>query len=84
VARDHPTALLRVGRGSRVWYPFVGSGTTLVESSQLGADTLGTEVSPLACFVAAHQTLWAPPVDGLGAEAARGRKGPGRLAAGAG
>lgn len=38
--------------GARVLDPFCGSGTTLVEASHLGCATFGTDINPLATFIA--------------------------------
>lgn len=38
--------------GSRVLDPFCGSGTSLVESVHLGMDAWGTDINPLAVFLA--------------------------------
>lgn len=41
-----------VADGKRVLDPFCGSGTTLVECVQLGAEAVGTDLNPLAVFIA--------------------------------
>lgn len=41
-----------VGPGTKVLDPFCGSGTTLVECAHLGAVGIGTDLNPLAVFVA--------------------------------
>lgn len=41
-----------VSNGSRVLDPFCGSGTTLVEAVQMGADAIGTDLNPFAVFLA--------------------------------
>lgn len=41
-----------IARGNRVLDPFCGSGTTLVECSHIGATSVGTDINPLAAFVA--------------------------------
>lgn len=41
-----------VRKGDHVLDPFCGSGTTLVEAAQLGADASGFDVNPLAVFLA--------------------------------
>ncbi|MBI1187355.1 MAG: RNA methylase [Alphaproteobacteria bacterium] len=41
-----------VGPGTKVLDPFCGSGTTLVECAHLGALGVGTDLNPLAVFVA--------------------------------
>ena len=51
-----------IGPGSRVFDPFCGSGTTLVECAHLGATGVGTDVNPLAVFLAnAKLTCLATP-----------------------
>lgn len=42
---------LRVGSGSRVLDPFLGSGTTLLACKEVGVDGVGVDVAPLAVFV---------------------------------
>ncbi|SCW97004.1 TRM11 family SAM-dependent methyltransferase [Ancylobacter rudongensis] len=55
-----------VGAGSRVLDPFCGSGTTLVECTQLGAVGVGTDMNPLAVLLAnAKLTCLATPVSVL-------------------
>jgi hypothetical protein len=41
-----------IRRGDRVIDPFCGSGTTLVECVQLGAEATGIDLNPLAVFIA--------------------------------
>lgn len=41
-----------IGGASRVLDPFCGSGTTLVECAHLGAAGMGTDLNPLAVFLA--------------------------------
>lgn len=41
-----------VQNGSRVLDPFCGSGTTLVEAVQLGAEATGYDINPFAAFLA--------------------------------
>jgi len=38
-------------RGSRVYDPFLGSGTTLIAAEQLGRKCYGMEISPQYCDV---------------------------------
>ena len=38
-------------RGETVLDPFVGSGTTLVECSLLGRNSIGIDINPLACLI---------------------------------
>jgi hypothetical protein len=60
-AKMHPP-LVRVllarytRRGDRLYDPFVGSGTLLVEAAFLGRDSIGTDVDPLALLVAEAKT----------------------------
>ncbi|CAM9581882.1 unnamed protein product, partial [Phaeothamnion confervicola] len=42
--------------GGSVFDPFVGGGTVLIEGMRLGRATIGTDLSPLALFVAAGRT----------------------------
>lgn len=44
--------ILHVRAGSRVLDPFCGSGTSLVECSHLGMKAVGTDINPLAVFIA--------------------------------
>lgn len=44
------------GKMSLVFDPYMGSGTTLVESSILGVNSIGTDLNPLACFIAKVKT----------------------------
>lgn len=46
-----------VRAGSRVLDPFCGSGTTLVEAVQLGADATGYDINPFAAFLANAKIL---------------------------
>jgi hypothetical protein len=46
-----------VGCGSRVLDPFCGSGTTLVEATQMGATAIGTDLNPFAVFLANAKQL---------------------------
>jgi site-specific DNA-methyltransferase (cytosine-N4-specific) len=41
-----------IGKGARVLDPFCGSGTTLVECSHIGANSIGFDLNPFAVFVA--------------------------------
>lgn len=43
-------------RGDTVFDPFMGGGTTLVEASALGRSGVGTDINPLAVFVARVKT----------------------------
>lgn len=44
--------ILKVPIGARVLDPFCGSGTALVECSHLGMKAVGTDINPLAVFIA--------------------------------
>lgn len=44
--------ILGVSEGSRVLDPFCGSGTSLVECAHMGIKATGTDISPLAVFIA--------------------------------
>lgn len=44
--------ILEVPIGARVFDPFCGSGTSLVECSHLGMKAVGTDINPLAVFIA--------------------------------
>lgn len=44
--------ILGVGRGGRLLDPFCGSGTTLVEAAHRGLEAVGTDLNPLAVFIA--------------------------------
>ncbi len=44
--------ILKVPLGARVLDPFCGSGTALVECSHLGMKAIGTDLNPLAVFIA--------------------------------
>lgn len=48
-----------LGEATSVMDPFAGGGTTLVCAQTLGLRAVGTDVSPLACFVSAHR-CWRP------------------------
>jgi len=43
--------------GSKVFDPFCGSGTTLVECSQLGIESFGIDLNPLAVYIANAKLL---------------------------
>lgn len=36
--------------------PFVGSGTTLIESSLMGMDSIGLDIDPLSCFISSTKS----------------------------
>lgn len=48
----------RVGPGSTVFDPFCGSGTVTVVARSLGATGVGTELMPIASFVASAKQNW--------------------------
>lgn len=55
--------ILGVRPGSRVCEPFLGSGTTALEASLLGADCLGVDVSPLCVLLTRVKTQSAAAVN---------------------
>lgn len=44
--------IYKISNNSRVLDPFCGSGTTLVEAAHIGAHGIGTDINPLAVFIA--------------------------------
>ena len=44
--------LLGLNAGSRVWDPFCGSGTVLLEARHQGLDAIGVDLNPLAVAIA--------------------------------
>src|SRR5215207_1543632 len=42
--------------GTRIYDPFVGSGTTLVEANVFGADSLGCDISAFNCLLSRVKT----------------------------
>lgn len=57
-----------VQKGDHVLDPFCGSGTTLVEAAQLGADASGFDINPMAVFLAnAKLTSLRAPAEDLSA-----------------
>ncbi len=44
--------IYNISRDSRILDPFCGSGTTLVEAAHIGAQGIGTDINPLAVFIA--------------------------------
>src|SRR5438552_953876 len=48
--------ILGVSRGSTVCEPYLGSGTTAVEASLLGANVIGIDVSPLCVLLTSVKT----------------------------
>lgn len=53
--------LLPVPAGTGVLDPFVGSGTTLVESQRRGLSCTGIDVNPIACLISRVKTSPLPP-----------------------
>lgn len=60
-----PRALLRTlpcPKGTLVFDPFAGSGTTLLEAQRLGLPSVGVDLNPIACLIARVKT-GARPID---------------------
>lgn len=56
---DLPRALMRLlpcPKGTLVFDPFVGSGTTLLEAQRLGIPSVGIDLNPIACLIARVKT----------------------------
>lgn len=54
-----PRALLRTlpcQKGTLVFDPFAGSGTTLLEAQRLGLPSVGVDLNPIACLIARVKT----------------------------
>jgi site-specific DNA-methyltransferase (cytosine-N4-specific) len=54
-----PRALMRVlpyPKGTLVFDPFAGSGTTLIEAQRLGRPAVGVDLNPIACLIARVKT----------------------------
>jgi len=51
-----PSILDRLNGNQRVFDPFCGCGTTLIEAKRRGVNAVGTDVNPLAVFVARVKT----------------------------
>jgi site-specific DNA-methyltransferase (cytosine-N4-specific) len=54
-----PRALLRTlpcPKGTLVFDPFAGSGTTLLEAQRLGLPSVGVDLNPIACLIARVKT----------------------------
>lgn len=49
--------IFEIAKGSRVIDPFCGSGTSLLESAHVGMDATGTDINPLAIFIANSKLL---------------------------
>ena len=60
---DLPGALLDVlplPKGSAIFDPFVGSGTTLVEAQRRGIASVGSDLNPIACLISRVKTSLTP------------------------
>lgn len=76
-----PRALMRLlpcPKGSLVFDPFAGSGTTLLEAQRLGLPTVGVDLNPIACLIArvktgARPTILTETARALSASAIRSR-----------
>ncbi len=58
-----PGALMRTlshPKGTLVFDPFAGSGTTLVEAQRLGLPSVGVDLNPIACLISRVKTGVAP------------------------
>lgn len=58
-----PRSLMRAlpcPKGSLVFDPFVGSGTTLLEAQRLGLPSVGVDLNPIACLIARVKTASMP------------------------
>lgn len=44
--------IYNISNNSRVLDPFCGSGTTLIEAAHIGAEAIGTDINPLAVYIA--------------------------------
>ena len=51
-----PTILEKFDGHRRIFDPFCGCGTTLIEARKIGVNAIGTDVNPLAVFVAKVKT----------------------------
>ena len=51
-----PTILEKLDGHRRIFDPFCGCGTTLIEAKKIGVNAIGTDVNPLAVFVAKVKT----------------------------
>jgi len=56
----HLIELFHPSDSSVVLDPFCGSGTTLVEAMNMGLDTWGIDINPLACLIARVKTTPVP------------------------
>ena len=73
--------ILDVRPGSRVLEPYLGSGTTAVEASLLGADVVGIDISPLCVLLTRVKTQAWTAVDELRQSVSKLLKRPSVLAA---
>lgn len=56
---DIPRALMRTlpcPKGSLIFDPFAGSGTTLLEAQRLGLPSVGVDLNPIACLISRVKT----------------------------
>jgi DNA modification methylase len=56
---DIPRALMRTlpcPKGTLVFDPFAGSGTTLLEAQRMGLPSVGVDLNPIACLIARVKT----------------------------
>jgi hypothetical protein len=63
--------ILGVGPGSSVCEPYLGSGTTALEASLIGADVVGVDISPLCVLLTRVKTLSWQALDEIGSCVAR-------------
>lgn len=67
--------ILDIREGSHVLDPFCGSGTSLLECVHLGMNAVGTDINPLAVFIAnAKLAAMGCPAEGLRTELAKALK----------
>ena len=52
--------VLPIQKGSAVFDPFVGSGTTLVEAQRRGIASVGSDLNPIACLISRVKTSPTP------------------------
>lgn len=52
--------VLSIPKGSAVFDPFVGSGTTLVEAQRRGIVSVGSDLNPIACLISRVKTSPTP------------------------
>src|SRR5688572_19924380 len=53
-------SMLPVARGTAVFDPFCGSGTTMVEAQRLGLPSVGVDLNPIACLISRVKTAPRP------------------------